>query len=357
VLESQPEPWVLRPPSDATFREAETATTGIAPPVIDDLRALLPVPQSEEALQLAELILRAQNFAREARAENTLRAYRSDWRDFEAWCRDRNFLSCPALPQTVALYLTALSRTHKVSTLTRRISAISQAHQTVGVSSPTEEAPVRLVMAGIRRGLGTAAAAKRPVLVPDLQAMVNAIPDNLIGLRDRAILLIGFSGAFRRSELVSLDCEDLAETADGLVITLRRSKTDQEAEGRKVAIPRGREESTCPLRALSAWFAAAGINGGPIFLRVNRHGQILRKRLSAEAVAIVVKRWAGRIGYEEAEFAGHSLRAGLATAAAIAGKSERAIMNQTGHRSITTVRRYIRDGNLFRDNAAEGLGL
>jgi len=187
--------------------------------------------------------------------------------------------------------------------------------------------------------------------------MVNAIPENLIGLRDRALLLIGFSGAFRRSELVSLNCEDLAETADGLVVTLRRSKTDQEAEGRKVAIPRGTEEATCPVRAIQAWREAAEVTAGPGFLRVNRHGQIIRQRLSAEAVAIVVKRWAGRIGYQEQEFAGHSLRSGLATAAAIAGKSERAIMNQTGHRSTATVRRYIRDGNLFRENAAEGLGL
>lgn len=316
-----------------------------------------PVPPPEEAALLAELLSRAQDFAREARAENTLRAYRSDWRDFEGWCRDRSFISCPASPETVALYLTALSRTHKVSTLTRRMSAISQAHQTAGHPSPTEESPVRLVMAGIRRSLGTAAGAKRPVLVPELQAMVSAIPDNVIGLRDRVLLLMGFSGAFRRSELVALDWEDLAETADGLVVTIRRSKTDQEAEGRKVAIPRGREACTCPLRALSLWRTAAGTESGPVFLRVNRHGQILRNRLSAEAVAIVVKRWAGRIGYEEGEFAGHSLRSGLATAAAIAGKSERAIMNQTGHRSVATVRRYIRDGNLFRDNAAEGLGL
>jgi integrase len=287
---------------------------------VSPLPALLPatVPQSEEVL-LGELVERAQKFARGARAENTLRAYRSDWRDFEGWCCERTFVACPASPQTVALYLTALSR--------------------------------------IRRSLGTAAEAKRPLLVPDLQAMVNAIPDNLIGLRDRALLLIGFSGAFRRSELVALDCEDLTETADGLVVTIRRSKTDQEAEGRKVAIPRGREESTCPLRALFLWRAAAEIESGPVFLRVNRHGQILRKRLSAEAVAIVVKRWAGKLGYHASDFAGHSLRSGLATAAAIAGKSERAIMNQTGHRSTATVRRYIRVGNLFRDNAAEGLGL
>ena len=319
-----------------------------------ETQALATTPES--AL-LADLIGQAQEFASRARADNTLRAYRADWRDFESWCQARKFAACPATPETVALYLTDLSRTHKVSTLTRRLSAISQAHRTAGLSSPAEQAPVRLVMAGIRRILGTAATAKRPVLVADLQAMVNAIPGNLIGLRDRALLLIGFSGAFRRAELVALDCSDIAETAEGLTITIRRSKTDQEAAGRKVAVPRGREVSTCPLRALAAWREEAAIEFGPLFLRVNRHGHILRQRLSAEAVAIVVKRWAEAIGFDASEFAGHSLRAGLATSAAMAGKSERAIMNQTGHRSTATLRRYIRDGNLFRNNAAEGLGL
>jgi site-specific recombinase XerD len=328
-------------------------------PTIQVLPALLPAPDSptDESELLTALLARAQQFAAGARADSTLRAYRSDWRNFTEWCRERNLGSYPASPQTVVLYLTALSRTHKVATLTRRLSAISQVHQTAGFASPTEEASVRLVMSGIRRSLGMAAAGKRPVLVADLQAMVNAMPDNLLGLRDRALLLIGFSGAFRRSELVALDCEDLLETSEGLVVTLRRSKTDPEGAGRKVAIPRGREQSTCPLRASSTWMEAASIASGPVFLRINRHGQILPQRLSAEAVAIVVKRWAGKLGYQEQEFAGHSLRSGLATAAAIAGKSERSIMNQTGHRSLTTVRRYIRDGNLFRENAAEGLGL
>ena len=319
-----------------------------------EILVLAPPP---DAAALAALVGQAEEFLLHARAENTHRAYRSDWNHFQLWCEQRNVLACPALPQTLALYLTALSGTHKVSTLTRRLSAISQAHQSSGVSSPTEDAGVRMLMAGIRRRLGTAASAKRPVLVPELQAMVAAVPGNLLGLRDRVILLLGFSGAFRRSELVSLNREDVTETADGLVVTLRRSKTDQEAEGRKVAIPQGREAGTCPVRALSAWLAAAGIATGPIFRRVNRHGQILPQRLSGEGVAIVVKRWAAAAGFEAEEFAGHSLRAGLATSAAIAGKSERAIMNQTGHRSSTTVRRYIRDANLFRENAADGLGL
>jgi len=334
---------MLDPDSAAESPSTETNAEILAPP---------PDPAA-----LAALVGQAEEFLLHARAENTHRAYRSDWHHFQLWCEQRSALACPALPQTLALYLTALSGTHKVSTLTRRLSAISQAHQSAGVSSPTEDAGVRLLMAGIRRRLGTAASPKRPVLVPDLQAMLATVPGNLLGLRDRAILLLGFSGAFRRSELVALNKEDVVETVDGLVISLRRSKTDQEAEGRKVAIPQGREAGTCTVRALSAWLAAAGITTGPLFRRVNRHGQILPQRLSGEGVAIVVKRWAAAAGFEAEEFAGHSLRAGLATSAAIAGKSERAIMNQTGHRSSTTVRRYIRDANLFRENAADGIGL
>lgn len=319
----------------------------------------LPAPAApdKDAAGLAALVDQAEAYLRQARAENTRRAYASDWKDFERWCTGRQAPACPAAPSTVALYLTALAATHKVSTLTRRLSAISQAHRTAGLPSPTEEAGVRGLMAGIRRSRGTASTAKRPLLVPELQALLAALPENLLGLRDRALLLVGFSGAFRRSELVSLNAEDVLETGDGLVLTLRRSKVDQEAAGRSVAIPRGREAATCPVQALARWREAAGIAEGPLFLRVNRHGQVLQHRLSGEAVALVVKRYAARAGLDPKEFAGHSLRAGLATSAAIAGKSERAIMNQTGHKSTTTLRRYIRDANLFRDNAAEGLGL
>ncbi len=285
---------------------------------------------SPDASGLAALVEQAEAFFRQARAENTRRAYTSDWKDFERWCDERQVPACPAAAAALALYLTALAATHKVATLTRRLSAISQAHPTAGFPSPTEDAGVLGLMAGIRRSRGTAATAKRPLLVPDLQALLGTLPDNLLGLRDRALLLLGFSGAFRRSELVSLNVEDVQETGDGLVLTLRRSKVDQDA---------------------------AGIGEGPLFVRVNRHGQLLPHRLSGEAVALVVKRYAAAAGLDPTEFAGHSLRARIATSAAIAGKSERAIMNQTGHKSTATLRRYIRDANLFRDNAAEGLGL
>jgi integrase len=186
--------------------------------------------------------------------------------------------------------------------------------------------------------------------------MVAALPDGLLGVRDRALLLVGFAGAFRRSELVSLDRPDLEFTKDGLTVMLRRSKSDQEGQGRKVGIPYGSNPETCPVRALQAWLEAAAITDGPVFRGVTRHGKV-QGRLSGYAVALIVKRYAAVGGLDPSRYAGHSLRAGLATAAAIGGASERSIMNQTGHKSITMVRRYIRDGNLFRENAAAKTGL
>jgi integrase len=306
---------------------------------------------------LPSLAEQAQKYVDASKSENTRRAYRADWADFTGWCRVKLLDWLPADPASLILYLTELSGKAKVATLTRRLSAISQAHQLAGHASPTQDARVRTVMAGIRRTKGTAPETKRPVLVAELKTILENLPGSLLGTRDRALLLLGFSGGFRRSELVALDVEHLIENRDGMVVTLGRSKTDQEGQGRRVGIPRGREEATCPVRALELWRAAGHIETGALFRVMNRHGQVLPKRLSGEGVALVVKRWVEPLGYDPATFAAHSLRAGLATSAAAAGKSERAIMQQTGHRSVAMVRRYIREGNLFRENAAEGLGL
>jgi integrase len=212
-------------------------------------------------------------------------------------------------------------------------------------------------MQGIRRKLGVAPSQKTPVLVGDLQRMVRALPDSLLGARDRALLLVGFAGGFRRSELVGLDHQDLDFSRDGLTVHLRRSKTDQEGVGRKVGVPFGSDRATCPVRALQAWLDAAAIEDGPVFVGLTRHGKTTGNRLDGRDVARAVKRAALTVGLDASKFAGHSLRAGLATSAAKAGKSERAIMAQTGHRSVMMVRRYIRDADLFSDNAAAGLGL
>jgi site-specific recombinase XerD len=301
---------------------------------------------------------RAREYTRQAKAANTRRAYRSDWNDFDVWCTVHHLPSLPASANTVGLYLTALAdQGRKASTIGRRVSSISQAHQAAGFESPTQTAAVRALLAGIRRTIGTAQTGKAPAVTEDIRAMVAGLPENLLGLRDRALLLVGFAGAFRRSELVGLDVSDLEFNRDGLTITLRRSKTDQEGEGRKVGIPYGSNPETCPVRSLRAWLDASAIEAGPVFRPVNRHGRMQPDRLSDKAVALVVKRRAEAAGLEPAKYAGHSLRSGLATAAAAAGASERAIMAQTGHRSVNMVRRYIRDGSLFRENAAARVGL
>jgi integrase len=187
--------------------------------------------------------------------------------------------------------------------------------------------------------------------------MIARLPEGSLGLRDRALLLIGFSGAFRRSELVALDVSDVAFNREGLVVTIRRSKTDQESAGRKIGIPYGSNPATCPIRSLQDWLERSGIHEGPLFRPINRHGRMASVRLSGGAVAEIVKRYVEAVGLDATTFAGHSLRSGLATSAAMAGASERAIMAQTGHRSVNTVRRYIRDGSLFRENAVAVVGL
>jgi site-specific recombinase XerD len=306
----------------------------------------------------ASTVEQMNDYASHSRAANTVKAYRADWRHFSDWCAAEEVMALPAIPQTVALYITSLAgHGVKTSTIQRRMSAISQAHQMAGHESPTKSEVVRTVMKGIRRIHGTAQVGKAPVMTDDIRAMVGTLPDTLIGVRDRALLLVGFAGAFRRSELVSLDVRDVEFTREGVVITLRRSKTDQERQGRKVGIPYGSKPLTCPVRALMAWLEASGITEGALFRSVNRHGQLQAGRLSDKAVALVVKRCAEVAGLDANKYAGHSLRAGLATSAAAAGVSERAIIAQTGHRSVSMVRRYIRDGSLFRENAAACVGL
>lgn len=316
---------------------------------------VLPLPIARDRLQQAEQD--ARDYAAASKATNTLRAYRADWQHFEAWCAQLQLQPLPAEPKTVALYLSMLATDHKVATLERRLVAISQIHKARQLDSPTANIAVRQVLQGIRRRKGVAQEGKAPAMTDDVKAMVAGLPRTLHGIQERAVLLVGFAGAFRRSEIVGLDVADLAFTRAGLVVYLRRSKTDQEGEGRQVAIPNGSTADTCPVRALKAWLHAASITGGPVFRGVDRAGVVSSSRMSDQTVARAVKRGATRAGLDPALYAGHSLRSGLATSAAAAGASERSIMNQTGHRSEKMVRRYIRDANLFRENAAGKVGL
>jgi len=315
------------------------------------------VPLPAVPLPVVPSLEQVREYIQASKAENTLRGYQSDLRHFCAWCEVHALCPLPATAETVASYIAECAGRLKVGSIQRRLNAITEAHKAVTQESPTHSPIVANTMKGIRRTKGTAAAQKAPALTADIRAMVDAAGAGLIGLRDRALTLLGFAGAFRRSELVSLDVEDCAFGKDGLTVTLRRSKTDQTGAGRKIGIPYGSNPETCPVRSLQAWIEQAGVTAGPLFRPLNRHGQIQAGRLSGIDVARVVKKLADRAGLDAAKYAGHSLRAGHATSAAIAGASERSIMNQTGHRSVQVLRRYIRDGNLFRENSAGKLGL
>ncbi|MCK9464121.1 MAG: site-specific integrase [Proteobacteria bacterium] len=306
---------------------------------------------------LHDLVDAAKSFAVDAKAAATRKAYAGDWARFKDWCRESGAEPLPARPEIIAAYVAHLAQIgRKPATIGRVLVSISQAHKLAGITpSPTSSAAVQETLKGVRRSLGVAQRQVSPLVVEHLRRLVAESPSSLIGFRDRALLLVGFATAMRRSELVSLTVADLEDVPEGLVVHLRKSKTDQEGVGRRVGVPFGQQPETCPVRALRAWLEAAAITDGALFRAVDRHGRIGTTALSDKAVAEVVKRATTRAGYDAKQFAGHSLRSGFCTAAAAAGKSERAIMAQTGHRSERMVRKYVRDGRLFVENAAEGL--
>jgi len=293
-----------------------------------------------------------------SKAKNTWRAYKADLQDFADWCRQDNLQALPALPETVAAYLTFLAPHCKVSTIRRRLSAISQQHQVAGHDSPTRSPLVRLTMQGILREHAPKQTVRRvqPAITSVIYKLVDTLGDSLIDKRDRALILIGFAGAFRRSELTQLQLSDISETEDGLRIRLRQSKTDQEGEGLVKGIPFGAEHKTCPVRAWREWKTAADLQDGQAFRSVTRHGKV-GASLSTQAVADVIKNRARAAGLDYAEYSGHSLRAGLITSAAMANVPERVIAKQSGHKSLPVLRTYIREGSLFTENAAAKVGL
>ena len=279
-------------------------------------------------------------------SDGTKRGYQNDITRFEAWGG-----SIPAAPETVANYVASLSGHYKTATIIRRITALSKAHEAIGALNPTKSEIVRATMRGIKRTLGTASRQAKPVLREDLFQMLDCMGHSPKDIRDSALLLIGFAGAFRRSELVGLNVSDIEHVRQGIVIHLRRSKTDQTGAGRKIGIPFGRSK-WCPVKSLTHWLEIANIVDGPIFRSINRHGQLAHQRLSPEAVCVLVKQRAKAAGFEPSNYSGHSLRAGLATSAAMAGASAWKIRQQTGHASDAMLNRYIRDGDIFTSNAA-----
>ncbi len=302
---------------------------------------------------------RAKQYAAEARSDATRTAYARQWRRFAAWCEGHGLDALPAAPATVVLYLTTRADEDPcpaVATLAQGLSAISQAHQSARLPSPRAAPEVREVWQGIRRSIGVAPEQAVPLFPEQLRVISRALPDTLIGVRDRALLLVGFAAALRRSELVDLDVDDVFEDADGYVANIRRSKMDQEGKGQKVGIPFGGDPATCPVRSLRAWLEASSVTEGAIFVGV-RHGRLTGKKLHGRDVSRIVQRSAERAGVDPAGFSGHSLRAGLATSAAKAGKSMHSLARQTRHKSLAQLQTYIRDAQLFDENAAAGIGL
>jgi integrase len=279
-------------------------------------------------------------------APATRRAYQSDLDHFLAWGG-----ALPATDAQVASYLADYAGALTVATLTRRLAAISVAHEAHKLPNPVQSPLVRATMRGVRREHGVGQRQAKPLLRDDLFDVLAKTGERLKDLRDRALLLTGFAGGLRRSELVAVNCIDIEHVRQGLVITLRRSKTDQEGVGRKIGIPLGRTK-WCPVAALDHWLEATDIEEGPVFRRVDRHGRVFPERLSAEAVSSVVRERLAAAGFDPRGHSGHSLRAGFATSAAQVGASMQKIRAQTGHASDSMLTRYIRSAELFLDNAA-----
>ncbi len=286
------------------------------------------------------------HYVENALSDNSRRAYKNDFDHFRAWGG-----GVPATPEQVAAYLTAHAETLSIATLQRRLVSIGKAHVMAGFTSPVKSELVRLTFRGIRRVHGKPQCQVSPILKEDLIIMLSHCPDTLKGKRDQAILLLGFCGAFRRSELSALKCTDLEFISQGIVVTLPRSKTDQTGHGRKIGIPRGRGR-VCAVGLVGLWLKLSGIDNGPLFRSVTKGGVISDAALSDRAVANIVKYYAKKAGLNPEKYSGHSLRSGLCTSAAQHGVSSWKIRQQTGHKSDAMLARYIRDGDIFTDNAA-----
>ena len=339
----------------------ETVTSPESIHLASPAAVISPTGLTELSAAAAERRLhdQARAFVRASKAPSTLRAYGSDWAHFFAWCGGRGTPALPANAETVALYLVSLAETHRPATITRRLTSIAKAHAAAGHPNPatTDLIVVAETLQGIRRTLGTAQPGKTPLLTADLIQVLAHLPSGPGGVRGRALLLVGYTGGLRRSELAALTVEDLAWKDEGAVLTLRRSKTDQEGQGRQVAIPRGVHSATCPVSALRHWIESGSITRGPLFREVDRHGRVGARRLHSDSVGAILKRAVARAGFDPAKFGGHSLRAGFATQAARNGATAFDIMRQTGHRSLATVSRYVREAQIFRDAPAGKLGL
>lgn len=306
--------------------------------------------------EMQDLKQKAREYLENSKAENTKKAYRTDWQQFKKWCDNYSFQALPAKPEVIIYYITYLAKTMKVSTIKRKMAAISQRHETSEFKSPTKTAIVRGVWNGLQREKGVKEIGKDALWLRQLREILKTIPkDRLIGVRNRALLVIGWSGALRRSEIVSLNIDDISKTNSGLIIQLNKSKTDQKGEGQVIAIPYGSNQLTCPVRSFEDWINASKITEGAVFRRIDRHGNLL-ERLTPQSVRLIVKSCSEKAGLDSNAFGAHSLRSGFCSQAAKSGKSEHQIMKQTRHKRLDSLYRYIK-ADLFESNAAKDIGL
>ena len=313
--------------------------------IITDIKAL----QEETLLNLEN-----------SKANNTVRAYKSDFNDFLIFCAQNGFKSLPSDPKIVSLYLTYLStKNAKMSTLKRRLVSIGVIHKLKGLYLDTKHPAIIENIMGIKRRKGSLQKAKKPILINNLKKIINVIDqekkEEIKKLRDRSIILIGFSGGFRRNEIVSIDYDDLDFVPEGLKISIRRSKTDQFGEGFTKALPYFDNSQYCPVVSLKKLLDLSKINTGPVFRRFIKGSKLSENRLTDQTVALLIKKYINLAGIDNKNYSGHSLRSGFATSAAESGAEERSIMAMTGHKSTEMVRRYIKEANLFKNNALNKL--
>ena len=296
------------------------------------------------------------NNLKSSKAANTLRAYKSDFRDFSLFCIKHGLQSMPTNPNIVSLYLTNLSKSEaKISTLRRRLVSIGVVHKLKGHYLDTKHPIIIENLLGIKRTKGSFQRGKKPILINHLQKIIEVINNDtspeIKKLRDKSLILIGFSGGFRRSEITSLDYEDLEFVEEGLKILVRRSKTDQFGEGHLKGIPYFTSSQLCPVKTLKEWINVSQINSGPIYRKFNKGFSLSNQRLSDQSVALLIKNYLNLAGIDSKNYSGHSLRSGFATVTAEAGADERSIMAMTGHKTTQMVRRYIKEANIFKNNA------
>jgi site-specific recombinase XerD len=296
------------------------------------------------------------NNLRNSKSNNTIRAYRSDFKDFSVFCAKNSIKSLPTDSKIVALYLTYLSsKGVKISTLKRRLVSLGVIHKLKGHYLDTKHPIIIENLMGIKRKIGSFQKGKKPILINQLKSIINVIDNEktkeIKKIRDKTLILIGFGGGFRRTELVSIDYNDVELVSEGVKIVIRRSKTDQFGEGMAKGLPYFTNQNYCPVLHLKKWLELSNIKSGPIFRRFSKSFKLSENRLTDQTVALLLKYYLKVAGIENKNYSGHSLRSGFATVSAESGADERSIMAMTGHKTTQMVRRYIKEANLFKNNA------